>query len=223
MLAQYAKQAVMFAVVSMLCITQKAFGSELVTIPRTQQERYCPVYYDKKFCSFTQNNAECVKGVSVRVPTPTPTPTSTPTPSATHTPAPVQQVSSEEPAETEQPGKPSSLSADAIFEMINNHRTSLSLSPFQKDDRLCTLARERGPELYDEIFVTHNIHGGFYARNLPYWITENMKYGDSETDVFKWWLSSGIHRRAIEGNFTYSCGECYGNSCVQLFTSYQPK
>ena len=217
MLAQYAKQAALLSVLSMLCITQKAFGSELVTIPRTQQERYCPVYYDKQFCSVSADNADCVKGVSVRVPTATPTPTFTPIP--TQTPATVQSTETT----AEQTDKPASLNADLIFEMINNHRAALNLPPFQKDDQLCALAKERGPELYDEIFVTHNIHGGFYSRNLPYWITENMKYGDSEENVFNWWLSSSIHRKAIEGNFTYSCGECYGNSCAQLFTSYQPK
>lgn len=221
MLAQYAKQAVMLFVVSLLCITQEAFGSELVTIPRTQQERYCPVYYDKQFCSVSRNNAECVKGVSVRVPTPTPSPTFTPTPTHIPSPTPISTEATSEAVVSLD--KPASLNSESIFEMINSHRASIDLPPFQKDERLCALAQERGPELYDEIFVTRNIHGGFYERNLPYWITENMKHGDSESTVFNWWMSSSIHRKAIEGSFTYSCGECYGNSCVQLFTSYQPK
>lgn len=222
MLAQFAKQASILTVVCLLCMTQPALGSEIVNIPRSQQESYCPAYYDKKYCTVSQNNTVCVKGVSVRVPTATPTPTYTPSP--THTPTPAQsQDQTQDTTTEEQSDKPSSLNSDMIFEMINNHRATLNLPPFQKDDQLCSLAKERGPELYDEIFVNHNIHGGFYSRDLPYWITENMKYGDNETDVFSWWLSSGIHRKAIEGNFTYSCGECYGKSCVQLFTSYQPK
>lgn len=119
--------------------------------------------------------------------------------------------------------KPPSLSADTLFEMINTHRVSLGLPAYQKEEQLCALAQERCPELYDEIFTSGNIHGGLYNRNLPFWITENMKYGDNEHDVLNWWLSSSIHRKAIEGNFLYSCGECYGNSCAQLFTSYVAK
>ena len=119
--------------------------------------------------------------------------------------------------------KPPSLSSDTLFDMINAHRAELGLPAYQKNDTLCALAKERGPELYDEIFTSGNIHGGLYNRNLPYWITENMKYGPDENDVFNWWMNSYIHRKAIEGNFTYSCGECYGNSCAQLFTSYIPK
>lgn len=119
--------------------------------------------------------------------------------------------------------KPSSLSSDILLNKINAHREAIGLPAFQKDDKLCALAKERGPELYDEIFVNGNIHSGLYNRNLPYWITENMKYGPDEDDVFNWWMNSPIHRKAIEGNFTFSCGECYGHSCAQLFTSYVAK
>ncbi len=119
--------------------------------------------------------------------------------------------------------KPPSLNSDLLLEMINNHRSTIGKPAYQKEDKLCSLAQERGPELYDEVFNTGNVHGGLYARNLPYWITENMKHGPNESDVFNWWMGSSIHRKAIEGDFTYSCGECYGNTCAQLFTSYQPK
>lgn len=119
--------------------------------------------------------------------------------------------------------KPPSLNSDMLLDMINAHRTTLGLPAYQKEDKLCSLAQERGPELYDEIFTSGNIHGGLYNRNLPYWITENMKYGENEQDVFNWWMNSFIHRKAIEGDFLYSCGECYGNSCAQLFTSYVAK
>lgn len=119
--------------------------------------------------------------------------------------------------------KPPSLDAEKLFVMINEHRAKMGLPAFEKDEKLCQLARERGPELYDEIFKTGNIHGGLYNRKLPYWVTENMKYGPSEQEAFNWWLSSPIHRKAIESHAKYSCGECYGNSCAQLFTSYVPK
>lgn len=149
--------------------------------------------------------------------TATPIPTKTPTP----TPSPESGVQ----LKTTQPQgeKPSSLNPDILFVMINNHRQSIGKPPFEKDGQLCSLAVSRGPELYDEIFKNHNVHAGLNNRNLPYWITENMAHYDTEEKVFSWWMNSGLHRRAIEGDFKYSCGECYGNSCAQLFTSYTPK
>lgn len=143
-------------------------------------------------------------------PTPTkpPEPTATPPSTPTSTPAPVSS---------------NSLNADTMFSLINAHRQSMGLPAFEKEEKLCQLAASRAPELYDEIFVTGKVHAGFDARNLPYWITENMVSRPTEQEGFNWWLSSSLHRRAIEGNFKYSCGACSGNSCAQLFTSYDPK
>jgi|GEM_PF-4045529 len=183
-----------------LLITQSVSASELLMIARSEEKAYCPAYYDSQFCSADRISDVCTKGVEVVVETATDL--------------------SEALVQSE---KLPSLDADRIFTMINNYRADLGLSPYVKEEKLCSLARERGPELYDEIFVNGNIHGGLYDRDLPWWITENMKYGGSEESVFHWWLSSPIHRKAIEGDFTLSCGECFGNSCVQLFTSYTPK
>lgn len=164
--------------------------------------------------------------------TPTPTvinpyshllPTATPKLTATHTPAPTQQIVQSATTQSLSNGKPTSLNSEILFALINNHRQSIGKTPFEKDERLCSLARERGPELYDEIFVTHNVHAGLERRNLPYWITENMAHYPTEEQVFNWWMGSTIHRRAIEGDYKYSCGECYGKSCAQLFTSFIAK
>ncbi len=143
----------------------------------------------------------------------TATPTSTPTPT-------VQEQKSETKVNST---KPASLNPEILFVLINNHRKEIGKPAFEKDSRLCSLAVERGPELYDEIFVNHNVHSGLTNRNLPYWITENMASYGSEEQVFNWWMGSTIHRRAIEGDNKYSCGECFGNSCAQLFTSWTPK
>ncbi len=117
-----------------------------------------------------------------------------------------------------------SLNADVLFNMINTHRASIGLPAYQKDERICQVARDRGPELYNEIFVTGAMHAGFYARNLPYWATENMISQGSEQAAFNWWMNSSIHRRAIESpTYTHSCGACYGNSCAQIFTAFQSK
>ena len=115
-----------------------------------------------------------------------------------------------------------SLNPDVLFNIINNYRASIGLPSFQKDQAICDIARQRGPALDHEV-ETGTVHAGFYALNLPYWATENVKYGGNEQEMFNWWMNSYIHRKAIEGDFTYSCGECYGKSCNQIFTNYQAK
>lgn len=119
--------------------------------------------------------------------------------------------------------KPASLNPDIILGLINKHRSDIGLPSFEKDANLCKLAVERGPEAYNEAYKTGAIHAGLYARNLPYWVTENMKYGTNENSAVEWWLTSSIHKKAIESNARYSCGECYGDVCIQLFTNYVPK
>lgn len=171
--------------------------------------------------------------------TPTLEPTATPTIKPTSTPkptnAPPTSTPTSEPIPTSEPSpikltvpatsqseKPS-LNSDLIFQLINDHRATKNLSPFKKDDELCKLAEYRKSQLYDEIFTNGKVHQGLYDLQLPYFITENMAHYPTEQKVVSWWLGSRIHRRAIEGNYTYSCGACNGNSCAQLFTNYTPK
>ena len=115
-----------------------------------------------------------------------------------------------------------SLNADILFNMINSHRQSIGLPALQKDPNICAVAQSRAPELYNEIFGGY-MHAGFYARNLPYWATENMIHQNTEAEAFNWWMNSGIHRAAIEGNYTHACGACQGKSCAMIFTSFVPK
>lgn len=119
--------------------------------------------------------------------------------------------------------EPYVLNADKLFGMVNAHRKTYNLPPFQKDKALCDIATSRTPELYNEIFVNNNMHAGFYARNLPYWATENMIYMRTEEDALRWWLNSPIHRQAIEGSYTHSCTACLGQACSEIFTNFTPK
>jgi uncharacterized protein YkwD len=160
----------------------------------------------------------------------TPTPTSvTPTPikseptvaaskaKTTPTPLPVKQVVTPTPV----PVVTTSM-ADQLFSMVNTYRQSKGLPAFIQDDRVCSLANARATEIAAEM-AAGTLHSGMYARNLPYWNTENAAaYGSAEAD-FNWWLGDGIHRQAIESSKTYSCTACSGNYCVQEFTSFQPK
>lgn len=153
---------------------------------------------------------------------PTPTPTETQTIIPAEAPAQTANMQTQTP-ENNIPADAASLDSDLIFTLINQHRAELGMTPFQKDETLCSLAATRSIELHDELFVNGNLHSGLYNRNLPYWITENAKWGSNEKGTVQWWLHSPIHRKAIEGDYTYSCGACNGSMCSQLFTSYTPR
>lgn len=152
--------------------------------------------------------------------TPTPTettPTPTPTVLPTSTPTPTMKA-----AIITSPSNPGGLNADVLFSMVNSYRASKGLPAFQKDDKTCSLAASRAPEVGEEIANGH-MHSGLRDRNLPYWNTENIISMRNETEAFTWWINDQIHKEAIESNNTYSCVACSGNSCAEEFTSYQPK
>lgn len=116
-----------------------------------------------------------------------------------------------------------SLNGDTVFSLVNGFRTSNGLPAFEKDANLCELAKIRAQEAYNEIQTGKVLHSGLYNRNLPYWVTENVKYGPSEQDALNWWIGSPIHHKALVSDAKYSCGACYDHVCVELFTSYTPK
>ena len=161
--------------------------------------------------------------------TPTPSPTKTiPTPTKEITPTEALKEATPTP---QQPTPTSTtaasyaswgLNADTLFAMANSYRASKGLPPFQKDDRACQLASSRAPEVGAEIAEGH-MHSGLRARNLPYWNSENIISYHSEEGAFNWWINDTIHREQIEGNYTYSCVACAGNSCAQEFTNFQAK
>ncbi len=118
------------------------------------------------------------------------------------------------------------LNPDVLFDRVNNHRVSIGLAPVQRDERLMIIARERAPELFDEIFVTWNMHAGFNARhaNLPYWATENMIYYNNEEGAMNWWLNSPVHRGTIEnGTYTHAGIACEGKACAMIYSAFVPK
>ncbi len=150
-----------------------------------------------------------------------PTPTPTTTTQATVTPTP-HQSNLLEGARDMVPQTGIQVDSNIIFDLINAHRLSIGKPSFQKDEALCSLAQTRSMELSSE-FANGTLHSGLYNRGLPYWITEDAKWGSNEAGTVRWWLNSPIHRKAIEGDYTHSCGACNGSQCSQLFTSYTPK
>lgn len=143
--------------------------------------------------------------------TPQPTATAKPTISPTATPL-VNSVSS----------NIGGLNPDKIFDLVNTHRVSINLPALQKDARACLVANTRAPAIAEEI-SNGQMHSGLRAMNLPYWNSENIIAINSEQAAFDWWMGDFIHKKAIESDNIYSCVACFGNACVQEFTSFQPK
>jgi uncharacterized protein YkwD len=115
------------------------------------------------------------------------------------------------------------LNADVLFNLVNATRVQYGLAPFLKDERICAVTASRAPELDSEIWVTHTMHAGFYARNLPYRATENIISMRTEQEALTWWLNSPVHRAALLGNYTHACTACAGRSCSMIFTNFEPK
>jgi uncharacterized protein YkwD len=160
-------------------------------------------------------------------PTPTKTsaPSNTPTPSTSKTePTPTEAPTTAPTRNTQAAGNTSTggLNADALFSMSNNYRAGLGLAPFQTDERICSLAAARAPEIAAEIAGGY-MHAGKDSHSFPYRFTENIITMRSEAEAFNWWVNDYIHRVQIEQNNTHSCVACQGNACTQLFTSFQPK
>jgi uncharacterized protein YkwD len=130
------------------------------------------------------------------------------------------------PTATPAPVAPSSnaggLDAEKLFNMSNAYRQAQGLPAFQKDERACSLAASRAPEIAGEVAGGY-MHAGLRARALPYWNSENIISMRTEESAFNWWINDKIHHDAIVGNYTYSCVACSGNSCAQEFTNFQPK
>lgn len=109
-----------------------------------------------------------------------------------------------------------------LFDLVNAYRASIGLHAFEKHPDLCNLAASRKGELEGEI-ANGDIHGGLRRRTVPYWVTENMKYGTSEEEMLSWWLNSPIHAQAIHGSTRYACTECSGPVCIMLFSDFVSK
>jgi uncharacterized protein YkwD len=144
-----------------------------------------------------------------------------PTPSPSPTASPKTQSGQVASASTEAAPQPalSSGESEALFSKVNEYRTSNGLPAFERTERLCSIARERAPEIAGEV-ATGSIHSGFYARGYGYPDVENAVGMGSVDANFNWWVNSGLHRGSILGSdLKYSCLECSNGNCVQIFSA----
>jgi uncharacterized protein YkwD len=155
-------------------------------------------------------------------PTEPPPPTPTPTKAYTPTPENAATTATPPPTATQAPTSTGGLSGDKLFSMSNAYRQAQGLAPFEKDERACTVAATRAPQINGEV-ASGTMHAGMRAMNLPYWNSENIISMNSEDAAFNWWVNDPIHHDAIVGAYKYSCVACSGNACAQEFTNFQPK
>lgn len=113
------------------------------------------------------------------------------------------------------------LNADVVFDLVNKYRASIGIPTVQKDDRVMEVAKERAPEIFDEVFVNGNMHAGFYARHVPYHSSEIIIYYNTEEGAVQWWLNSPVHRGIIsDSTYTHAGIACSGKSCSMIFASF---
>lgn len=195
-------------------IKSQMLYQSLTSLPVTRLMPYLP----QTIASAKETPQSTISRITtpVVIPTAAISPTTTPAQSI----VPVAQAS--EPAEVA-PVAGSQLNAEVLFGLVNAHRVSIGLAPFQQDPRVCAVAASRAPELDHEIFGGGGMHAGFYGRNLGFFATENMISQNTEQAALQWWLNSPVHRSAIEGNYGFACVGCAGKSCAMIFTNFAPK
>lgn len=138
-------------------------------------------------------------------PTPTPSPTTAPK---------VEGVASSSGGS----GSISGGDSEALFNKINEYRASNGLPKLEVSERLCSIARERAPEVAGEV-ASGTVHAGYHKRGLGYPVAVENEVGYGNVDAnFNWWINSSLHRASILGSHRYSCLQCSGGNCVQEFS-----
>ena len=114
--------------------------------------------------------------------------------------------------------KPPAISADAVFESVNQWRVENKLTPFYKDEQLCSIA-QRGLNQVKAEWTQASIGkitcpfclGGFSI---------NTAISYSEPDIINSWLGSAETARNLSGSYNYSCAATDGVYVVQVFANY---
>lgn len=175
----------------------------------------------------TGSNANCTPKQFYKRPVTSPTATPKPEKKSITTPSyqtPTTQTATQQATTIpESPEYKKELDASILFGLVNEYRIQNNLAPFQEDARICSIAQDRAPQLYNEILGNSWMHKGFQELTLSYWATENIIYEFTEQKALNWWKNSPIHNSALLGNYQYSCIKCQGNTCAEIFTNFQEK
>lgn len=114
---------------------------------------------------------------------------------------------------------PYPFSEDKLWSLVNDWQTSQGWKPYIKDQRLCDLADIRLEETSKDWS-----HNGFFAHSKDF---VNINLGENlardyitEETTLKAWLKSPSHKKNLTSPYTYSCIQCEGDRCVQLFGNF---
>lgn len=116
---------------------------------------------------------------------------------------------------------PAELSADKLFQIVNEWRVKEGYQQYEKSEFTCEISNQRLPE----IKINFN-HAGFSAerfcpKDLDCKIGENLVEGyNSEEEAFNSWLNSPTHRNNLESDYTHSCIKCDSGYCVHIFSYF---
>lgn len=116
--------------------------------------------------------------------------------------------------------KPPTISADTLFESVNQWRAENKLTPFYKDEQLCNIAqiglnqvkKEWAQSSIGKITCPFCL-GGFGINTAVLY---------SESDIIKSWLGSAETARNLRSSYNYSCAATDGVYVVQIFANFSP-
>lgn len=129
-----------------------------------------------------------------------PTPTVTLTPTETPIPTPVP------------------LSADKLFQLVNEWRVQNGYQEYKKSDFACSVASKRLPEVKENWS-----HEGFYYKRFcqECTLSENLAKGQpSEKETLKNWVNSPSHLANLQRTYTHACIVTDGDYFVQIFSYF---
>ncbi len=115
------------------------------------------------------------------------------------------------------------LSAERIWEVVNDWRGREGLLRYQEDPYLCEIAEERVGEIKED-FSHSQFEGSaeeYYSSSDFNAFGENLARDISyEEGVLRGWLDSPGHRHILEADYTHSCIRASGPFVVQIFAKY---
>ena len=109
-----------------------------------------------------------------------------------------------------------------LFNMINNHRSSIGLNEMEFESTTYYYAGLHTDYMIENGTTSH-VKFGERAENISkrtgaVFVAENVaKDYDTTTDAFEAWLDSPGHRKNLEGNFDYSAVSIKRNSNGDLY------
>lgn len=116
------------------------------------------------------------------------------------------------------------VTGDNVFQVVNEWRIKEGYQPFKESEDTCRIATLRAPQLKSDYS-----HKGFLEllkkqpSGVPYgkYFSENIASNQVFPERYLGsWLSSPLHRKALETNYKYSCIKCDSGYCVQIFSYF---